>query len=900
MVWRDTLATCKTSDGPLFGTNFLANWGDEIWSPQPADEQAAAELHIQLVSRITTQRLGYSDGDEATALESVYKLFDQARNIISKNTGCRHVDALTWYVINTYVRPFTAKWHRLSKRGALDALDATDVFRTELAKVRRILSCFDDLLLEIRDGRKPPPWSADDDRGREAQIAADMAKKLKWGISETFGGVTKSDAQRINKAELAAVNARREHYALTAKEHAIGLALSGGGIRAATFSLGVLIALARRNVLYQFDYLSTVSGGGYLGSFLTTFLNSPGPSTTAVAPAVAPPATIPINAAATTPTPTQSIGLRKDELPFRRSEGEAEALRHIRHYSKYLTAGSVWERVTMTCAQLYGMMLNGLGLCYIAAVAAYIELFLRSVLSVDRFWSPIVFVALAVLALVSVGTPLALRLCRKAQKWTDSMIALPAVVLIALLAWKLLTYLHLVYHQLLPDSGSAIYAVGPASINTVAIITAAVIPLIAAVIVGLFGHLLAPLRLALTVVALLAAPFFFIGMELAAYEWFATSRTGVSIGLLAIATVIYFLSLDINFTSPHRLYRKKLGAAYLIQPAKNAEPGKPFNTDVSLLLSKATEMKRAPYHLINCALNVPASRNPAMQGRLTDFFLFSRAFCGSPLVGYTATADWEKLDQHIDVGTAMAISGGAVAPQMGLSAVGWLRFWLVILNARLSYWVRNPRKESAFAYAPGLFQLVAEMFGSMDENGHFLNVSDGGHIENLGVYELLRRRCKYIVAIDGEQDPKMTFHAFTTLQRLAFIDLGVTIDIDLDDLRLNARGLTRSHFSFCRIGYPASSRDSTPEYGYLLYLKLSLTGNEGEFIRRYRLDEPSFPHQPTADQFFTEAQFEAYRSLGEHVGDKLFLPAIVGDLAKSFDVRIEDWFLATGKSMLDA
>jgi hypothetical protein len=188
----------------------------------------------------------------------------------------------------------------------------------------------------------------------------------------------------------------------------------------------------------------------------------------------------------------------------------------------------------------------------------------------------------------------------------------------------------------------------------------------------------------------------------------------------------------------------------------------------------------------------------------------------------------------------------------------------------------------------------------MDENGHFLNVSDGGHIENLGVYELLRRRCKYIVAIDGEQDPKMTFHAFTTLQRLAFIDLGVTIDIDLDDLRLNARGLTRSHFSFCRIGYPASSRDSTPEYGYLLYLKLSLTGNEGEFIRRYRLDEPSFPHQPTADQFFTEAQFEAYRSLGEHVGDKLFLPAIVGDLAKSFDVRIEDWFLATGKSMLDA
>ena len=59
-------------------------------------------------------------------------------------------------------------------------------------------------------------------------------------------------------------------------------------------------------------------------------------------------------------------------------------------------------------------------------------------------------------------------------------------------------------------------------------------------------------------------------------------------------------------------------------------------------------------------------------------------------------------------------------------------------------------------------------------------------------------------------------------------------------------------------------------------MKLSLTGNEGEFIRRYRLDEPDFPHHSTADQFFTEAQFEAYRSLGEHVGDKMFLPAQTG------------------------
>jgi len=190
------------------------------------------------------------------------------------------------------------------------------------------------------------------------------------------------------------------------------------------------------------------------------------------------------------------------------------------------------------------------------------------------------------------------------------------------------------------------------------------------------------------------------------------------------------------------------------------------------------------------------------------------------------------------------------------------------------------------------------MTGWINETGPWLNLTDGGHIENLGIYELLRRRCKYILAIDGEQDPKMTFKALTTLQRLAAIDLGVRIDIDLDNLRLNEQGLSRSHFRFCRIRYPKEGRGSDDDFGYLLYLKLSLTGNEGEFIRRYRLDEPAFPHHSTADQFFSEAQFEAYRSLGEHVGEKLFLRAIVGNLADSKKVTIDKWFLELGKSLL--
>ena len=363
---------------------------------------------------------------------------------------------------------------------------------------------------------------------------------------------------------------------------------------------------------------------------------------------------------------------------------------------------------------------------------------------------------------------------------------------------------------------------------------------------------------------------------------------------MVVLAIVYFALIDVNVTSPHRQYRKKLAEAYLIQRAKNSKPDQPFDEAVELKLSKANS-PRAPYQLINAALNVPASKNPAMQGRLTDFFLFSRAFCGSPLTGYKPTIEWENKDGHLDLGTAMAISGAAAAPQMGLGTRRRLSFWLALLNVRLGYWVRNPAKHTGFPFsAPGLWFLLKEMLGWMDERAPWIYVSDGGHIENLGVYELLRRRCKYIVAIDGEQDQRMTFGALTTLQRLAAIDLGVKIDINLDDLRLNEQGLSRSHFRFARIHYPDK------QYGYLLYVKSSLTGNEGEFLRRYRIDDPAFPHDPTADQFFSEARFEAYRSLGEHMGDKLFLRALVGeDLTRSKSVEIEAWFCELGKRLLD-
>ena len=85
--WRDKLSSLRVLDHPLFDPAFVTAWGDEIWDPNDDDRGAAAELHVQLISRITTQRLGYNDGNEVAALRSVHQFFDKTREITGKHIG---------------------------------------------------------------------------------------------------------------------------------------------------------------------------------------------------------------------------------------------------------------------------------------------------------------------------------------------------------------------------------------------------------------------------------------------------------------------------------------------------------------------------------------------------------------------------------------------------------------------------------------------------------------------------------------------------------------------------------------------------------------------------------------------------------------------------------------------
>jgi hypothetical protein len=195
------------------------------------------------------------------------------------------------------------------------------------------------------------------------------------------------------------------------------------------------------------------------------------------------------------------------------------------------------------------------------------------------------------------------------------------------------------------------------------ILAVAAIPLLASGLLTLARDLFLPIRIGLIVLAAIAAPLLFFAIELAAYD--AIERAGangaiVALSVSAVGFLLFWGLFDINFTAPHRHYKKKLGEAYLVQ-LNTASAEAPLRENVSLKLSKCTG-EQAPYHLVNCALNVPASKDSRMQGRLTDFFLFSREFCGSPLTDYSATGAWEQVDPTLDLGTAMAISGAAAGP----------------------------------------------------------------------------------------------------------------------------------------------------------------------------------------------------------------------------------------------
>ena len=362
---------------------------------------------------------------------------------------------------------------------------------------------------------------------------------------------------------------------------------------------------------------------------------------------------------------------------------------------------------------------------------------------------------------------------------------------------------------------------------------------------------------------------------------------------------------EINIFGLNQFYRNRLVRCYLgaTRWASGWRQPQPFtnfdgNDDLKLcsVLEPSDESSgnlefRGPFPIYNCSLNLAGSSDLALHTRHSASFSLTPKRCGADRerVGY-APAD--GFANGVMLGQAVAISGAAASPNMGYNTSPLVAFLLTMFNVRLGWWFPNPSRKK-WNY-PGLnfslWYLVKELFGVADETSNYINISDGGHFENLGIYELVRRGCKVIIACDAECDESLQFGSLGNVVRLCETDFGAKIDINVNSVRRQQNDYSLSHCSVGTITY------SNGSIGYLIYLKASLTGDEEVGIAQYRSIHPSFPHETTADQFFSEDQFESYRQLGLHVVQHSFRSAQHGEHPVDIAEKLFDVLTPAGSS----
>jgi hypothetical protein len=160
-----------------------------------------------------------------------------------------------------------------------------------------------------------------------------------------------------------------------------------------------------------------------------------------------------------------------------------------------------------------------------------------------------------------------------------------------------------------------------------------------------------------------------------------------------------------------------------------------------------------------------------------------------------------------------------------------------------------------------LLSLTRELLGLTSDTGRDVYLSDGGHFDNLGIYEMVRRRCRYILAVDAGEDPDAYFRDLGDAVRKVRIDFDVRIEFD-PPVGIGSRSKPSDpfrDFACATIHYPET--DSPP--GCLVYLKPAYPRDMAIDVRAYGNLHETFPHETTVNQFFTESQFESYRQLGE-------------------------------------
>jgi hypothetical protein len=419
---------------------------------------------------------------------------------------------------------------------------------------------------------------------------------------------------------------------------------------------------------------------------------------------------------------------------------------------------------------------------------------------------------------------------------------------------------------------------------------------------NLIGIVAGPLIL---LIPFLASAGYYSVMTFGLPDWF------MLVVIASVLSVLAFLA-HTNSVSLHSFYRSRLASVFCMYRKHDAH-GRATATSIAysepVWLSSLAEVGSGP-RLVTCAaVNLSDRETPV--GRRCDSITFSSDYSGSPSLGMYATEDWEGLSRvggaQLTVPSIMAISGAALSPVMGRRTVPSVRFLLALLNVRLGVWVVNPsasanvsvqsasssrwtgqsdqgrsvprRILAAFQRSwrePGLLHVLREAMGRMGRGARFVYVTDGGHWDNLGLVELVRRRCSDVVVFDASFDPRDRFLGLQTAVGLCRSELGVDVEIDPEPLRrkrLEAdSGLAESAVVVGEIRYPDQP------IGRLVYSRAIVSQDSPADLKLLAASRSDFPDKSTGDQFFDDTVFEAFRALGSSVApiawERLGLPPL--------------------------
>jgi hypothetical protein len=343
--------------------------------------------------------------------------------------------------------------------------------------------------------------------------------------------------------------------------------------------------------------------------------------------------------------------------------------------------------------------------------------------------------------------------------------------------------------------------------------------------------------------------------------------TGVLLVIEVALALLASYAVNVNKFSLHAMYRMRLIRAYLgaSNTKRDPNPFTGFDQADNIPLQELSAEK--PLHVLNQCLNLVSGKKLAWQQRKAESFTMTRLHAGSFRVGYqsSTTFGYGALPGGLTLGTAMAISGAAASPNMGYHSSPLAAIVMTLFNARMGWWLANPGEAGRRFWdkdgpAFGIKPFLDEALGNTDDQNRYVYLSDGGHFENLAIFEMVLRRCKFIVAIDAGADDDYTKEDLGAAVRKIRIDLGIPIEfpwgMDID----RALGAEGKRCALGKIRYDLI--DEGAEAGEILYIKPVMIGNEPADVKNYGSASPKFPQEPTSDQWFNEAQFESYRSLG--------------------------------------